>query len=184
MCTFGILGLSCEAPAAWGPAREGSGGGGVRRRGGLAEGGPAEGGPAEGGPGERSPEGGRRRGVKDSKNDAQHQNLCSQGRRRWRRPGLGRSVSVGGRWNGTIRGTASAQASLAKIVSVKLCLAKLCLAKLRLAKLGFGQNWFGQTWFWPKLVWPKVGQVVWGLEQGFRGLGVSGVQGFFGVFGF
>ena len=68
ICTFGIFGLSCEAQAAWvqqgrGLAEGGSGGGRVQRRGGQAEGGPAEGGPAEGC---------RWRGVKDSKNDAQH----------------------------------------------------------------------------------------------------------------
>ena len=60
-------------------------------------------------------------------------------------PRSGHSGSLGGGWNATIRGTASAQASLTQIV----------LVRLGLAKLRFGQTWSwpGQSWFGQR--WPQ-----------------------------
>ena len=79
---------------------------------------PEDGGPGEGGPGVRAPP----RAVR---------------RKRAVHGGQGRGArSLGGGWHATIRGTASAQASLAKIVLVRLGNP----SKLRLAKLGFGQS--------------------------------------------
>ena len=130
---------------------------GVWRSRSQAEGWSRGGGVRKRGSGRGSPE-----GVKDSKNDAQHQNLSSEGGRRsgWGRPGLGRSGSLGG------AGMAQVGAQqVHKPVQLKLSWSncvwpnfvwpnlvwpKLVLAKVGLAKVGFGQSWFGQKlakWF-------------------------------------
>ena len=126
MCTCGVLGQSCETPAASGREREkkeilgGAAEGGVWGKGGLAEGG---------------------EGLQKRRATPEFVFAGASGGPGGGWPGLGRSGSVGGGWNGTIRGTASAQASVAQIVLVKLCLTKVC---------------FGRTWFWPNFVWPNL----------------------------
>ena len=148
MCTFGVLGLSCEAPAAPRERRKKEISGLRGKKKSEILGGPGEGRPREG----RSREGRSREGRVPG--------------RRSREGGPGKAVREGRSREGRSRGTKHTQTDTnthkhkSKSVWPKSVLAKvghttktLTLAKVGLAKLGHQKGLAKLGW--PKSVWPK-----------------------------